>query len=219
MAIFEFIIATLILLFFRRSIINNFFAVFIYVLGFYQFTEFMLCSTSYPVLWAKLGFITYTFLPAIGLHSVIAFTKKKYNLFWIYILPVLFALFALFKPDFILQSECHSCLVIVRSYFFNPQNIVSSIIYFLLYYFGFIALTFFVIIKNYKRQKSKIVKKIAILMLIAIVISLLPAVILLMIFPSLGILFPSMYCEFAVLFSIIAIIVAVLDKKESRAKK
>ena len=75
-ALIEFIIATFILVKYKRYVVPVFFAILVYVLGIYQFTEFMLCTTNNAFLWAKLGFITYTFLPAIGLHFAFRLTKK-----------------------------------------------------------------------------------------------------------------------------------------------
>jgi len=43
-------------------------------------------------------------------------------------------------------------------------------------------------------------------------------VVLMMIIPSLGIMFPSLYCEFAIVFAIMAYIVAHLYNKHSIGK-
>src|SRR3989344_2355883 len=129
-AILEFFVATFIFIYFKKSRVNFFFIIFLYFLGFYQFSEFMLCTSGSAFFWAKIGFVTYTFLPAIGLYSVLRIINrdyKSYKLALVYLLPIIFSLIA--------------------------------------------------------------------------------------IIPALGIMFPSIYCEFAVLFAIAAVIAAYLDSK------
>ena len=110
-AIFEFVVATAILVFCRKSLINRFFPLLIYILGFYQFTEFMLCTSNYPFFWAKMGFVTYSFLPAVGLHFIMKLTNRKCNYITIYMVPVIFSLMAFLKPGFIIESTCTTFFV------------------------------------------------------------------------------------------------------------
>ena len=154
-AILEFIVATFILIYFKRTTFVKFSVIFIYVLGFYQFTEFMLCTSGNEFLWAKIGFITYTFLPALALHFALTFNKKKYNLTYIYFLPILIFIFAFLNQNFILNASCDSVFVIVQTMFFSFKNLQSIIlsILFMSYYFGFILLVPYILIK--KRYKTK----------------------------------------------------------------
>jgi len=211
-AIIEFIVASIILIFFRKSLVNKYFSIFIYFLGFYQFTEFMLCTSNNPVLWAKIGFITYVFLPAMGLHFVMRFFNKKFKYELLYIPPIVFSLIAIFAENFILRSECGSVFIIVKTLLFNSSNWISSILYWL-YYFGFILIIFFLLLIMIKKEKNKIKRKMEIVVFLALILSLVPAVILIMVFPLLNIMFPSIYCEFALLFTIAALIVSYLDSQ------
>jgi len=219
-AIFEFVIATSILIFFRKSLINRFSVIFVYLLGFYQFTEFMLCKFNNPILWAKLGYVTYTFLPTIILHFTIKLNKqKKPNnkgnksransslLYILYVIPVIFSLIAIFTKNFVVTSGCSTFFVIIKL----AKNQIHSILY-TIYYFGFGALACFFLFKKLRKEKSFIKKKIYIIIILAAFVSLIAAKILIETLPSLNIMFPSIYCEFALLFSIAAIIAAELDR-------
>lgn len=221
-AIFEFVIATSILIFFRKSLINRFSVIFVYLLGFYQFTEFMLCKFNNPILWAKLGYVTYTFLPTIILYFTIKLNKQKKHSnngnksnanaksswpYILYVIPVIFSLIAIFTKNFVVTSECSTLFVIIKL----AKNQIHSILY-TIYYFGFGALACLFLFKKLRKEKSFIKKKIYIIILLAAFVSLIAAKILIEILPSLNIMFPSIYCEFALLFSIAAIIAAELDK-------
>ena len=212
-AILEFVVATFILIYFKRSRVNLFFAIFLYFLGFYQFSEFMLCASGNAFLWAKIGFITYTFLPAIGLYSVLRIINrdsKSHKLALIYLLPVIFSLIVIFSSNFIIKGECNKFFVEVKTMFsFLP----GLLIFYFIYFFGFLLLICIFLWEGIIREKNKIKKKIEINILVAVILSLFPAVILISIIPSLSVMFPSIYCKFAVLFAIAAIIAAYLDSK------
>jgi len=216
-AILEFVVATAILMFCRKSLINRFFPLLIYILGFYQFTEFMLCTTSYPFFWAKMGFVTYSFLPAVGLHFIMKLTNRKCNYITIYIMPVIFSLIALLKPDFIIQSTCTTFFVIVSKDLFNSSIPLFSYIYGL-YYFGFIMLFCYFLLKSFNKEKNQLKRKSYAVIFAATLITLLPAVVLFIIFPAFKIIFPSVYCEFAVLFTAAALIASYLDNKIQKKK-
>src|SRR3990167_6514039 len=76
--------------------------IFMFFLGLYQFTEFMLCITGSSQVWGRLGFIAYTYLPALGMCSAWDYCKEKYHKTLVLIVPTIFALFAILKSDFIL---------------------------------------------------------------------------------------------------------------------
>jgi len=212
-AIFEFGVATFLLFYYKKSSFNKAIIILIYLLGLYQLTEYMLCSSNSPFFWAKIGFVTYTFLPAIGLNFCYDYVKRKYNSLFIFIIPTIFSLFALLNKNFIIETLCENYFVVVRHMFFN--NLLLIIMY-LMYYFGFIILISYLLIQHYKKLRSKIKKEIDIDVLIGIFISLVPAILLLFIFPALIISFPSIYCKFAVLFTIAATIAFHLDKKSRK---
>ena len=207
-AIIEFSLATIILLYFKKSWINSFFAIFIYVLGFYQFTEFMLCTSTNSFLWAKLGFITYTFLPALGLFFGLKINNKKRSYYSLFLIPLIFSLSALFSKNFIVYATCNRFFVSVRNVLFTNN---WYYIYWA-YYFEFMLLFTLLVSWRIKKEKDKKLKKIEWIILVTILVSLLGALILMVIFPTLKIMFPSVYCEFALLFSIMGLIVAWINE-------
>ncbi len=207
-AIFEFLVATFLLFYYKQSRFRVI-TIFIYLLGLYQFTEFMLCISGNS-LWAKIGFITYTFLPAVALKFCLDYVNKKSQSILVFAPPFLFSLFALFEPNFITNSSCETYFVTVKHLFYNPANTLLATFY-LTYYLGFIAFTSYLLVKHYKNAKNKFYKKIDITVLLGIFVSLVPAILLLFIFPSLSMQFPSIYCQFAIVFTISAIIAFNLE--------
>lgn len=215
-AIIEFFIATFILIFYRKYLINKFFITLIYFLGLYQFTEFMLCISNNPALWAKIGFISYTFLPAIVVYYILKYIGKKDKKYFIavYLIPIFFSILALTMSNFISRAECSQFFVIGQNMLYSISPFLSAI--YGLYYYGSIILSSILILKKIFKEKNKIKRKIDISIFLAILISLVPALILIIILPSIFPMFPSIYCEFAILFSIAALVAA---KQNNKLKK
>jgi len=219
--VIEFILATTLLIYFKKGVFSKFAALFIYLLGFYQFTEFMLCTTSNFNLWARLGFITYTFLPALGLHSALRFLNRKPKLYLIYIVPVFFSLFAILSKNFIFNGSCERFFITVKTTFFNSLNginLIANTLYWI-YYSGFILTVLIISYLAYKKEKNKTKKKVLVSVIISILVMTLPTFILIIIFPTFGIQFPSVLCQFALLLAIVAFIGANIENKSVNNKK
>jgi hypothetical protein len=212
-AIVEFAVAGYILTNYKTKT-SKLWALFIIVLGIYQLTEFLMCN--FGTFFARIGFIAYTILPALGLHFFIILSKRtskrKFTRVIFYIPWIIFSTVALFAPNFIISKSCTLIFENVRTLFFNFQeNIILTILY-LSYYFGFIFFASLMAFRDIKKEKNKLIKKNYGLAVLAIMISLIAALILIIIFPFLGVMFPSVYCEFAVVFTIFAIIAVRLEK-------
>jgi len=214
-AIIEFILATILILFFKRTTLRNFFILFIFVLGFYQFSEFMLCSTEYSLLWAKIGFITYTFLPGIFLHATLRFLKRKPNIFLIYIVPVVISIIALLTPGFIIEARCETVFVTVTSIFALAYGFLENLPFLIYncYYFGFIILSLSLIMKDYFHEKNRIKKEIELVEMIGGLLMTVPTLIFIVVLPYLKQRFPSVLCSFALFMAIAAFIAVYLEKK------
>jgi len=104
---------------------------FIFFLGMYQFTEFMLCTTGNTIVWARIGFVAFTFLPCTLYHSLINISGKKVKRA-AYIAPVLFSALALFHPNFIISAGCNLLHVSIHSLIFD-QNKILMAVYFMYY--------------------------------------------------------------------------------------
>ena len=214
-AIIEFLLATIILSLFPKTTFKNFFAIFIYFLGFYQFTEFMLCTTNYSALWAVIGFITYSFLPAIGMHAALKFSKRKFKPIFLYIVPILAGISAIILPNFIQISRCEKYFVTVISIFTNSTNLLYLIPYFiyLMYYASFIIASCIIAYLYSRSVKDKNAKNLIYVLIVGILLMSLPTFILIMLLPQFGMQFPSVLCEFALLLAICAFIGAYLETK------
>ena len=218
-AIIEFVLASTLLLFFPKSKFRDFFAFFIYLLGFYQFTEFMLCSGN-AFFWATMGFITYTFLPAIALHAVLKIFKKKFNIIWVYIVPLTATILAISIPGFIIKASCEKYFISIDTIInLSPSFLLlGALAIYTIYYFGFLALVYFIILKDYIKQKNEIKREIELVEMIGILLMTIPTVILLILFPIFGIMFPSVLCAFAIFVAICAFIGVYLKGKLKKKK-
>jgi len=109
-----------------------FLPLFVILLGIIQLSEFMLCTSGNTELWARIGFVTITFLPIIIMHFFYKVSEKKLNKLF-YIIPIIFSVIAL-HPEFVINASCE--LLNIR--FENPilKNNISLILY-LAYYIGF----------------------------------------------------------------------------------
>lgn len=216
-AIIEFILAILILLLFKRTIITRFSALFITVLGAYQFSEFMLCTSNNIQTWVILGFIIYTFLPAIGLHAIIKFLKLKTKKWLVYTPPIIFSLIALLYRSFIIEGNCSKYFVKVKTIFFLPEiglKLFPTLLYWI-YYFGFILIFCILAYNLYKKERNKKKRRIYSIELAAVFVMVIPTFIFIMVLPSFGIMFPSILCEFALLLAILAFIGAYIENKKN----
>ncbi|MFC1710925.1 histidine kinase N-terminal 7TM domain-containing protein [Nanoarchaeota archaeon] len=207
-AIIEFVVATFILIKYKKYVVPVFFAVLIYVLGIYQFTEFMLCTSSNAFLWAKLGFITYTFLPAIALHFVLRLAKNRKHNWLVYIPPLFFSIWAAIKTDFIAHVSCSQLFVTSQKAILFPG--------YSLYYSGFILATIIIAFILVRKEKDKTTKQLAMLLGSATIIIVALPILLISILPSLKIQFASVYCEFALLYTIIALIGSRIYSKRKK---
>jgi len=218
-AIIEFALATILLLFFPKSKFRDFFAFFIYLLGFYQFTEFMLCSGN-ALFWATLGFITFTFLPATALHAVLKIFKRKFNIIWVYIVPVIASILAISIPGFIIKASCERYFISIDTIITSSPSflLIGALLIYTVYYFGFLAILYSIILKDYIKQKNEIKREIELVEMIGILLMTIPTVILLLLFPVFGIMFPSVLCAFAIFVAICAFIGVYLKGKLKKKK-
>jgi len=210
-AVIEFTLGIIILLKFRKSVVSRFGAALVFVLGLYQLIEFMFCITDQRVLWATIGFITYTFLPAIGLHFAVRFVKLKINTLLIYLPAVIFGLISLLATNFITGGSCHTIFISVDNVFF-PEHIIVAFFY-ALYYSSYILVACFLMWKKYFLSKNKEEKRMTFILLGGLLIVTIPATILMVIFPMFDVVFASMYCEFSLVFAIMISVAAYLDYK------
>ena len=210
-ALIEFLVAFWLYLKFPLKPLKIFFVIILCLLGFYQLTEFMLCVFGQAEIWGKMGFIAYTLIPAVTLYFSLILIKKKANLWLVMFWPLYFVSYALLDTNFILQGTCSTLFVTVRNKFSFPDSRLLPFSIYSFYYYSYLALSSATIIWGALKSQTKKEKRIFWLMFISIILTLFPPLFLIVIFPSLGIKFPSVYCQFAMILTIVAIIGLYLE--------
>jgi len=212
-AILEFTIAIFILIYFEKSTRYRLISLLIFMLGAYQLTEFMLCRSGNPFLWAKIGFIIYTFLPAVLLHYARNSRNTKSKNYLLYIIPLAATLYALFVNNFIVSAECLKYHINVNTMIYQ---FYSLLIPYALYYFGFIAFLVYILWKAFKEEKNIKIKYSKLISLIATATLGLGAIALYFFLPKRILAFPSVFCIFALVFTIMIIVDAYYLKKNKK---
>ena len=214
-AIIEWILAIILFTTFRKSKLAPLFSLLLVLLGGYQFSEYMLCTTN-SLFWVTFGFICYSFLPAVGLHSILNYFHQKKYLWLLYAVPVLFSLFAVMRADFAIYGQCLDMFVQVTTLLTESPVLWTP---YALYYGGFIIVAFIFLWKAHRKARTNLERKIYDVEMLGILLMTIPTFTLIMIFPPLGILFPSILCHFALLLAILFFWGAYLDEEKSLHKK
>lgn len=193
-ALIEWALAIVLLAFYRRSTLRIFGAALLFLLGAYQFGEFMLCTTSHVELWGTVAFLSYAFLPAVGLHAVAAYLRRRVKLALLYGLPAVFAVVAVVQEPFVRHAACETLFVTLRTYFSSGIQWTA----FAAYYFGYILAAFLILRRALRTERGS--RKAACRWLFAaILLMFVPTLVLLFMFPVLRVMFPSVLCHFALL--------------------
>ena len=203
-AIIEWTLAIIIPWKYPKNRVRYFSSTLMFFLGLYQFTEFMFCKTNQADLWMRVGFIAYSLLPAICLHTTLYYFKIKFNIFWIYIIPFLYITGAIATTNFVLESKCHDIFVTARNIFSNINSPLASVRFgvYVAYYLSFILIACLISIRGYLKETNHKKQKILLAFPLAVFLMSFPTFILIVIFPALNIQFPSVLCHFGLLLAL-----------------
>lgn len=204
-AITEFVFAGIMPFVFNRARLKNIFAFFLFLLGFYQFTEFMLCITGNAEVWVRAGYITYSFLPAVSVHAVWNYFETKAHRLLLYVIPLFYSFVALFSTDFVQVGSCQTMFVLTKVFYSKNYNTVFSLVY-IAYYFFFIVFACLFALKKYRQEKNIKKKKLYLLLPLGVLLMSVPTFVFMVIFPSLNVMFPSVLCHFALLLAIVTFV-------------
>ncbi len=193
--VIEWIIFWIILLLNPKSRFHQVSAIIVLFLALYQGGEFMLCTTGDDQVWARVAYVSATFLPALGLHLTYVLLRKKTPYFLIYSLPVLFSLIIIFTPDIINGAQCHTLFVE-----FSYGNKIITTLH-SLYYVLFLMFISIVLLQKYTQTKT-IQRKVYLAFLGSMILLVAPTLAIVLLFPSVTNQFGSILCHFAVLFAI-----------------
>ncbi len=229
-ALIEWVLAAVLLFKFKRTPLRDFCSAFVFILGAFQLSQFFLCTSGNPSFWARIGISVYTLIPALGLWFAIQYTSRRGSLHhdwgrsyvvksFLVVIPLSITAIALLHESFIIQAYCSEVWVVVQSLFFDFSNHMFATTLYLGYYFGFISLAGWLLGRNMLREKNKRRKIVELLGLVAILCSVLPSIVLIVIIPSLGKSYPSIFCNFALLTSIIAFVAVWQEQLVDRKGK
>ena len=212
-AIIEWTLAIVLPFKYPKTRTRFFTSVFMIFLGLYQFTEFMFCKTNQADLWMRLGFMAYTLLPAIGLHTTLHYFKIKINLFWIYIIPIAYIIGAGLATNFVVESKCHDIFVTARNIFssVNSPLEAAKFGFYTAYYFSFILIACLIGIRAYLKETNRQKQRIYLIFPMAVFLMSFPTFTLIIMLPALNIQFPSILCHFALLLALTVFVGARWD--------
>lgn len=205
-ALLEFISAGFIYYRYPKSKLMSFFLVILIFLGIYQLSEFFLCVEGSLQIWGKLGFFAYTLIPAFVLYSVAANYQFRKKHLLIFLPSIYFITIALLDKNFVSYGVCSTLFVTIRNRFLDYDNHYLSSTLFADYYASYIALTCIFLLRKIKKSSEIKEKLIYGLMMATIPLVIIPPLIFVILFPAFFISFPSIYCHFAMLITLTALI-------------
>ncbi|MFC1686056.1 hypothetical protein ACFLZZ_03485 [Nanoarchaeota archaeon] len=193
-----------------KKTLNLIGAAILFLLGAYQFTELMICTSGNPLFWGMMAHLTYTFLPALAIHWSYALKgAKKSNLHVIYLLPTIFVLVSLFSTNFVKSAECTKYFVTIM-YEWLPIWFYG----YGLYYGIFIIISMVILLEALVKEKNEYKRKIYVWGIGGMLSFTMPVYGLVLFFPALSISFPSVLCEFALLSGIFILYILHLNEKK-----
>ena len=174
--------------------------VFLACLGTFQLAEYMLCGGLglSRLEWVKLGYVSITFLPALGLHmtSLIAGANIKPVLIAAYASATLFATYFVGVGGAVAAKEC------APNYAIFDTSSMLTLVYGIFYY-GWLLTT--VSLAAYWARKTPKHAKTLRWMVAGYSVFIIPTTIANLIDPSTMAAIPSIMCGFAVLYAIILV--------------
>lgn len=186
----EFIFVINLLIFSKKNEVNKLVIILLFVLGLYQFIEFLICGVGFNTsLWSYLALLTVSFMPPLSLLIVLKFYNYNSKLNLLLFLPALF--FAFYYPLVIDQFTVSNCTVIYVSY-----NYPLGFLYGIFYYLPILAAIILLFYKTYinvDRQKIKLSR----LLFIGFTITFIPAFMFTRLVPNMLEAVESIICTFA----------------------
>jgi len=169
-------------------------------LALFQLAEYQVCSEVNQLAWARVGYVSITLLPPLGITLTHIIAKKPLNTLlhkvsWL--VALYFVFIYAFSPVSQIDPVCTGNYVIFKYKYLFTNGFLYS-----LYYFG---LLFAAMIASYQWNKkgSKKVKKLSWALIIGYSVFIVPTVIANLVDPSTIYGIPSIMCGFAVIWALI----------------
>lgn len=179
----------------------------------FQLAEYLVCTNS-SFVWSRVGFITITFLPILGLHLIFALTGRSSRLITpLYVLGLLVASYFAVMPGSLNQPVCNGNYVIFRFHSYAYYLLYG------LYYYGLLLYTAIFIFNTVgiaKRRRQSASWWLG----IGYVAFMLPSAAAILIWPDAVKAVPSIMCGFALIFALILTLkVLPLTQSDQRLSK
>lgn len=172
----------------------------LFFLAFFQLCEYFVCGGLGvgANMWSRLGFISITTLPPLGLHLMYAIAGKKSK----WIVPAGYTLMAIWIIAFGFTEHAFSSHQCVSNYvIFNLHNYVGYV--YSAYYYGLLLAGIWLAMRFGERTKKLQQKEALYGMIIGYLVFLIPTAVVNTINPETMAGIPSIMCGFAVIFAII----------------
>lgn len=170
---------------------------FLLCLGVFQWSEYAICKGGDPILWAKIGYVAITWLPAIGLHLVSIVTYKTRWIWFAWGCAALFAAGIILSPDIFMNAVCTGRYVV-----FTTHTLFSKAYGF--YYLGILCASVFVLLYALYHKKGD--RTLLSWMLLSFLSFIVPTGILTLISVNTRNGIPSIMCGFALLAALITVV-------------
>lgn len=199
-ALTEFALAIWIRVRYRRATLAPFGSVLMIFLGLYQLSEFLLCTTPFERAAVMMGFVSYSYLPAVALHAVVHYLRLKVPVWILYVVPVIATVAALVPGVMLGTGMCNEVFVTAQNFQPTALGHFAFLVY-SLYYAAFIILSVMLSLRARDRARDPHRRKLFTYIPLAIAAMTIPTFVLIIMFPYFGVMFPSVLCHFALLFA------------------
>jgi len=197
------------LIFAEKNSINKFVIALVSILFGYQFIEFLICFVGLQnQILIYLAFLDISFLPPLGLYTVLKFSGKLKSYHLIVFVPALF--FIAYYPFVLDQFSVARCTVLYASYHYPLGDFYGAF-----YYLPVVA-TLIVLSKKWGADTDPKQKALTRLFFFGYVFTFIPAVIVAIFYPAFIFSVESLLCKMAFVFATFLTIFALRNKIKSK---
>ncbi|MFZ1360411.1 MAG: hypothetical protein WAS27_00030 [Candidatus Saccharimonadales bacterium] len=212
--LFEFGAALYVLWRYKFNLLTRLVVVMLLSLGLFQLAEYMLCGgigIASPD-WARLGYVSITLLPVVGIHIIATLAGKKLPvlIYSAYTSMVLVALYFALAPGAINAHECRP------NYAVFDMSHMSVLLYGIYYYGWLITGVFLSLLWSRDNKQTGVALR---ALCIGYVLFMFPTATVNLIAPETTAAIPSIMCGFAVILAIILVFVVMPTSRVTRRKR
>lgn len=185
---------------YKMTVVTRIVATILMLLGLFQLTEYMICGGlgMNHTDWARLGYVSITILPALGIHLVLALTKVSMRplLFSAYGTAAAFVAYFVLMTDAVISKECAPNYAV-----YETHGLAGWL--FLAYYYGWLLIA--VALSAYLARKKPKLAPLLRWVAIGYALFIIPTTIANLLDRATLNAIPSVMCGFAVLFALVLV--------------